>query len=221
MALTGPLAGIGSAPALASATDDSLNVFVRGNDGNIYTLPCTLPLPGMTGAVTPGEWEQLPAVDAIGKPAASARDGWLFVTAVSPDRSSLVIGGTLGGWGGWVSVPIQLSPLDPEPSVALGGSDVRYFGPDRRGLLVSASRWEATYTIGGLLASSAGAVLSRDMSRYDVVGLVDDHGRPGVWWKFNGGSAVNRGFVPPCNYNAPGACAVCGCGQPGTPRCDY
>ena len=27
--------------------------------------------------------------------------------------------------------------------------------------------------------------------------------------------------TPPCNYNAPGTCAQCGCGLPGDPRCDF
>jgi hypothetical protein len=224
ISLVGPLVGIASSPAIASATDDSLNVFVRGNDANVYSLPCTLPLPGLTGAVAPGEWQQLPPVNVIGKPAVSGRDGWLYVTAVGSDRSSWVIGGTSGDhrWGGWVPLPIDhISPLDPEPSVGLGGPDIRYFAPDVRGVLVSMSRWEATYLIGGLLASSAAAVQSRDTSRYDVVAEVDDHGRRGVWWKFNGGVAVDRVFVPPCNYNEPDTCAACGCNQPGTPRCDY
>ena len=54
------------------------------------------------------------------------------------------------------------------------------------------------------------------MTRIDVAALMDDHGHPGVWWRFYGGNT----FTPPCNYNKPGTCAQCGCNVPGSLACD-
>jgi hypothetical protein len=222
-AIPNPMGGTASAPALAGP-DNYLNIFVFGNGGQLFAAFGSLPLPGTGGAVTFGEWQAIPYGFGLGRPNAWGRDGWMFYTVVGTDYTPWVNGWSAEtSWGRWVSLHpgIEISRTDPEPSVGIAGPDARYFAPDRRGLIRSASRWEPSYVIGGLVSSSVGASLSRDYSRYDIAALVDDHGRPGVWWKYNSGVATGSKFVPPCNYNAPGACAVCGCGTPGAPSCDY
>jgi hypothetical protein len=67
------------------------------------------------------------------------------------------------------------------------------------------------------MASPPAVILApHGYARIDVAALIEDHGRPGVWWRF-----FDPGYAAPCNYNLPGACAVCGCNLPGEPACDF
>jgi hypothetical protein len=219
LAITGPSAGVGSAPAIA-AYNARLNVIVRGYDGNLHNLPCTRVGSGAATTIAPDRWQAVLAhwsgQPFIGKPSTNwDGDGtYLYVAAVTADHKGWV-NGFLDAWGFWASIPIELSPLDSDPSIAKAGSDNRYFAADRRGLLIDGTRWDVTYPVGGVPGSAVSAVMSHNGSQIHVAAVIDDHGRPGVWWKFKGG------FVPPCNYNAPGTCGACGCGLAGAPACDY
>jgi hypothetical protein len=214
-----PPKGVASAPAIA-AFDTRLHIFVRGFDDNLYDLPCTRAGAGTLTNLIPDTWQRVlehwNGLPFIGKPSAiwDSEGAYLYVSAVTSDHTGWV-NGFLDHWGQWAPIPIELSSLDDEPSIAFAGSDNRYFAADRRGLLMDGSRWTSpTITVGGVPSSAVSSVMSRDASRIDVAARIDDNGHPGVWWKFKGA------FVPPCNYNAPGACAMCGCGLPGTPACD-
>ena len=71
--------------------------------------------------------------------------------------------------------------------------------------------------MGGVLASAPAVVIApQGVSRIDVAAIIEDHGRPGVWWKFFSGDG---GYTPPCNFNKPGTCAQCGCNGAGEPAC--
>jgi hypothetical protein len=117
---------------------------------------------------------------------------------------------------------LDLAPDDQNPGVAIetvgGAGDVGFFARDRRGLLVNNNRTSHYFALGGVLASPPAVVGIRPGSYYrmDVVALVDDHGHPGVWWKF-----FDRFYQAPCNFNQTGTCAQCGCNGPGQPRCDF
>jgi hypothetical protein len=70
---------------------------------------------------------------------------------------------------------------------------------------------------GGVLASAPAVVWPRNgVKPVDIAAVIDDHGRPGVWSKFLSLDGSDR---PPCNDNAPGTCAQCGCNVPGAPAC--
>jgi hypothetical protein len=94
-------------------------------------------------------------------------------------------------------------------------STMGFFARSRSGLLVNASLYSA-FPLGGVLASPPAAVGgARGPVRLDVAALIEDHGKPGVWWRF-----ADLAYKAPCNYNEPGACAQCGCNLPGAPSCD-
>lgn len=115
--------------------------------------------------------------------------GSLAATAVS----------TLGsGWGDWMPVyRFELSPDDDDPRVAVAGvggvTDLNFFARDRRGVTVDATL--CTGHIAGVLASGPGVVRPR-AAILGSMWAIDDHGRPGVWWRIFG-----RSYKPPCNYN--------------------
>jgi hypothetical protein len=61
-------------------------------------------------------------------------------------------------------------------------------------------------SIGGVLVSPpAVAAIYQASIRTDVAAIIDDHGHPGVWWRYNDGQ-----YKVPCYYNQPGACLACG-----------
>jgi hypothetical protein len=221
VSLGAPDVGAASAPAVVANSAGSLYLFVRGGDGLIYGRTCQAnPAIGYLANCS-GPWAALPQSSSgtfVGKPSASWDPGFagLYVTAVTAQQGAQVIQWSPTSVGAWVDLPFDVVAVDAEPSVsAAGPADASYFAPDTRGLLLQGSRFSGTSTIGGLLASAPAAIRSPDKSRIDVVALVNDHGHPGVWWKFWGG------FSPVCNYNAPGTCGQCGCGVMGTPPCDY
>lgn len=81
-----------------------------------------------------------------------------------------------------------------------------FFARNHQGLLGSDTRLLKFFAIGRLLASPPGVVsIYKTFVRADVAAIIDDHGRPGVWWRYNDGD-----YVPPCHYNLPGTCAECG-----------
>jgi hypothetical protein len=120
----------------------------------------------------------------------------------------------------WTPVsPLDLAPDDPKPGVSVEAQGnfwtMGFFARGRTGLMVNASLSYA-YSLGGTLASAPAAIGSMlGTGRMDVAALIDDHGRPGVWWKF-----FDWAYKAPCNYNQPGTCAQCGCNLPGTMGCD-
>jgi hypothetical protein len=219
ISLGAPAVGAASAPALTASDTGLPQVFVRGSDGLLYHLACQEATE--TGFACADGWDALPASPSgafIGKPSTSWRNfQWLYVTAFTAHGGPQVNGWSQsGGWGVWADLPFDVVAIDAEPSLAASGpGDWHYYAPDTRGVLLDGTRFAGSSTIGGLPSSSPSAVGAIDGSRIDVAALVDDHGHPGVWWKFWGGVS------PACNYNAPGTCAQCGCGMTGAPPCDY
>jgi len=227
--LGAPAVGAASAPALATLDGDALAVFVRGGDGLIYGLDCQdARMLCAASASRADAWRALPPPPEgifVGKPPAVwLLDGSaLMVAAVSDGRIPWVIAGALDGWNAWLSIDtFDLAPDDRNPGVAVetvgNAADVGYFARDPRGLLVNNSRGTHYYPLGGVLASPPAAVGVHPGSYYriDIVALVDDHGHPGVWWKF-----FDRSYQAPCNFNQTGTCAQCGCNGPGQPHCDF
>jgi hypothetical protein len=229
--LGAPASGAASAPAIAALNESWLSIVVRGGDKQIYLLTCTDPEASCAAsAAAPGAWTALPTppVDGFkGKP--STAWAWLdngrelFVSAVGTDNAFWVISERESGWSSWQKMQdLSLAPDDPEPGIAAtAAAVVAFFARDDHGLVEQAniSVQEvngpgALHRLGGVLDSAPAAATSRDGSfHYDIVGIVNDHGRRGVWWKFIGD------YRPVCNYNAPGTCAQCGCGTSAAP-CD-
>jgi hypothetical protein len=226
--LGAPSVGALSAPAIAAQDQQSLTVFARGGDNLIYQLECTDPVTMCAAsAAAVDAWTALPASDVggfLGKPSAAWMadgSGLLMVTAIGVDHAAWIIGPAPNNWGGWLPLHISVSPEDPDPGVALasnaGLGQLNYFTRDENGLLHQKIDSGAMFELGGMPISTPGTVgTARGDLRVDVVALIDDHGHPGVWWKF-----LSTQNTPPCNYNAPGTCAQCGCGLPGDPRCDF
>ena len=81
-----------------------------------------------------------------------------------------------------------------------------FFGRNQSGLLVTDTLALSYFPIGGVLASPPGAVaVYNGHARMDVAAIVDDHGHPGVWWRYN-----DQSYTPPCYYNRPATCLQCG-----------
>jgi hypothetical protein len=225
--LGAPPGGAASAPALAVRDNQSLDVVVLGNDGLLYEMTCTDPAAlCAASAARPDAWTSLPWGPApfVGQPSADwTVDGnWLMVAAVTNNAQAWLMGGLDANFAasGWEPLPLELDPVDPEPHTVVqnvaGGQYL--FARDPRRALVSADFINGVYpALGGVLASAPNVVVARHgVSRIDVVALIEDHGRPGVWWKFFSGDG---GYTPPCNYNLPGTCAQCGCNVPNSPSC--
>jgi hypothetical protein len=194
----------------------------------MYVLNCADPATMCaTSAARADAWTALPSEPSgrtfIGKPSADYQpDGWLMVEAVADDRAARLIGGYLGSFrydSGWIPQAIDLDPADPEPGVAiqLVGANRSLFARNQRHALVTTDGNEIVYPpMGGVLASVPAQVIApHGVSRMDVAALIADHGHPGVWWKF----FSFDGYTAPCNYNAPGTCAQCGCNVPNSPAC--
>jgi hypothetical protein len=155
----------------------------------------------------------------ISKPMALwAEDSWLMVTTVAEDNDGWLIGGTGAGFDGsaWQRLPIDLMDGDPNPGVAVQffAGELGFHGRNARRAHVQSSGTSALPPFGGVLTATPGVVSPRQGEyRIDVAAVIEDHGHPGVWWRFWGG------YTPPCNYNVPGMCAQCGCNLPNTPSC--
>jgi hypothetical protein len=217
--LGAPPSGAASAPALASENSSLLAVVVRGGDGLIYGSICTDTLNDCAaGDAPPTAWSALPPPSSgifVGKPSAVwLRDAaGLTVAAIRDDRVALVMTRVNAGGGDWMSagyVNDHLAPDDPDPGVAISigatPGDVAFFARDRQRLLTSHTLVHSFFSIGGVLASPPATVaIQHGTLRRDVAAIIVDHGRPGVWWRYNDGN-----FAAPCHYNRPGTCAECG-----------
>jgi hypothetical protein len=226
--LGAPPEGAASAPTIIVPPDgQSLSVFVRSADDLIYQLDCQDPATMCAAsAAAANAWTPLPAPTVggfVGKPAATwLADGGPIVSAIGADDTAWIIAPTSDpyDWGTWVQGPLSVSSQDPDPSVALassgGFSDLDLLVRDPNGFVLQAVLGGGQAELGGMPLAALGAVgTARGDVRTDIVALINDHGRPGVWWKF-----LSPQYTPPCNYNAPGTCAQCGCGFAGAPRCD-
>jgi len=223
MSLGAPSSGAASAPVLASESPTSLAVLVRGGDGLIYELAC-MDANVDCSASSQGAWQPLPPPPSsgifVGKPAATwLRDAsGLTVAAITDDRVALVMTRVNAGGGTWLpadTVDVDLSRDDPQPGVAIAMSwipgELDILAANYQGILFTDARQSTSYPIGGVLASPPSAVAIYGLGglvRTDVAAIIDDHGHPGVWWRYNDGN-----YVPPCHYNSPTACLQCGLDQ--------
>ena len=217
--LAAPPSGAASAPALASESPSSLDVFVRGGDGLIYRLACTDAQNDCAGSASgPDAWTALPAPPSgifVGKPSAlwMLDANGLTVAAIRDDRVAMMINRVDIGGSDWVAADnfnAYLALDDPSPGVAITMSstpqDMVFFGRNPQGLLVSESQQSKFFPIGGMLASPPGVVsVYHGAVRTDVAAIIVDHGRPGVWWRYN-----DAAYAAPCYYNRPGTCGECG-----------
>jgi hypothetical protein len=223
--LGAPSVGAASAPTIASRDGGAtLTVLVRGGDGLIYAFECADPVTRCAARAAAAQaWTPLPPPDHfdgfVGKPVAALMpdgSGILYVSAVGLDHQGWLIGST-PDWGGWIPIAISVSADDPDPSVAVASlRPLDYFVRDANGLLVHLHDATIPLEIGGMpitTPSAAGSTVGDH--RVDLAAVIDDHGHPGVWWKF-----LSPQTTPPCNYNAPGTCAQCGCGFTGGLPCD-
>jgi hypothetical protein len=219
VSLGAPAAGAASAPAVAGRVGPLVGVLVLGGDGLVYARLCTDP---QTTMCSGRGWTPLPASPPrfISKPMAVWSDTvWLMVTAVAEDNDGWVIGGNDGGFDGsyWQRLPIDLMDADPNPGVAIQvyAGELGFHGRNARRAHAESTSSGSLPPLGGVLTAAPGVVSPREGDlRIDVAAVIEDHGHPGVWWKFWGG------FTPPCNYNVPGTCAQCGCNLPDTPSCN-
>ena len=219
--LGAPPPGAASAPALASYSPTVLAVVVRGGDGLIYRLACMDAQNGCTAiAAQPNAWMPLPPPPSpsgifVGKPSAfwALDNTKLTVAAVTDDRAVMVMTMVDAGGGQWVraeSISNDLAPDDPDPGVAIATygfpGDVSFFARNQQGLLANETLRETYSSIGGMLVSPPGVVaITHTVIRTDIAAIIDDHGHPGVWWRY-------QDALPafPCYYNRPGACLECG-----------
>jgi hypothetical protein len=212
ISLGAPAVGAVSAPAVAALDGRQLTVIVRASDGLLYQQTCRDPhddcIANVGGFDVDGVdlWTPLDPPPAawsfVGKPNAvwtHDEDGdKLVVTAVGTDGKAhwLVRGPRETDTSGWRELRFpRFGADDPEPAVvalSTTGSfeDLAFLARGSRGLLIRVSPDGTLDRLGGLLASPPGAASAG--ARVVVVGLMNDHGRPGVWWRFAGG------FTPPC-----------------------
>jgi hypothetical protein len=218
-----PPTGAASAPALASQSPKNLAVLVRGGDGLIYRLPCTdADADSVCGpsAARANAWMPLPAPPSpsaifVGKPSAfwALDNTKLTVAAVSDDRAVMLMTDVEAGGGAWDRVPTisnDLAPDDLDPGVAIAPSStpgfVAFFARNQQRLLVSDFFSTTFPSIGGILASPPSvATFIQNGMRTEIAAIIDDHGRPGVWWRYNQNVSLF-----PCYYNRPGTCMECG-----------
>jgi hypothetical protein len=221
--LAAPPVGAASAPALASQSPYSLAVLVRGSDGLIYMLACTdADNDCAASASQPTAWKALPPPPSqttapatfVGKPSAiwTIDASGLRVAAVRNDRSAFLITGIDTATGSWIpATTINADLAHDDPGVAISivntTSDVAFFARNGQGLLLRETMNETSPPIGGVLASPPSVVaMYQGVVRTDVAALIDDHGHPGVWWRYN-----DAGYAAPC-YSAAAAAACPQCG---------
>ena len=179
-------------------------------------------------AARPDAWVALPTTGApgpmISRPTAfwdhgtSRSSSGFYVSAVAQDGNGWLIGGAAAFFDPsyWVHVPLDLDPADPDPGIVVTPG-LGFFARNASHALGNATLNFAYPPLGGVLASAPGfAQAPTGVPRVDIAALMDDHGHPGVWWRFYG----DTGYTAPCNYNKPGTCAQCGCNVPGTLACD-
>jgi hypothetical protein len=195
-------------------------VLVRGGDGLIYQLACADALDDCAAsAAQPNAWKALPPPPAqrifVGKPSAiwSLDDNGLIVASVLDDRTAVYITGIDTTTGAWISasnINRDLASDDPDPGVAITilktPRDVAFFARNRQGLLVNETLGSTFFPLGGVLASPPSAVgVYNGAVRTDVAAIIDDHGHPGVWWRYK-----DDAYDAPCYYNSLTTCRQCG-----------
>jgi hypothetical protein len=208
--LGAPPAGAGSAPALASKSASDLAVLVRGADGLIYLLLCADATTDCAASASqPDAWRALPPPSSsatavfVGKPSAIWPLGsGLIVAAISDERVPLLITGVDTGGSSWIPVDTIRDDIGSDnPGVAITfrtvPGDVSFFTRNQSRLLVTATLGASFPPIGGVLTSPPGAVaVYHGDIRTDVVAIIDDHGHPGVWWRYFDGA-----YKPPCDFD--------------------
>jgi hypothetical protein len=219
-ALGAPPAGAASAPAVAAKDPYTLVVVVRGGDGLIYWLPCTDAIHACVASATgPDAWKALPPPSSgifVSKPSAvwPITNLGLAAAAVRDDGAAQVIMDFDHNVTDWLAPSMlnvngDLAPDDPNPGVAITFNFVpnalTYFARNQQGLLVGDTTNTMSPSIGGVLLSPPAVVtIYYAAVRTDVAAIIDDHGHPGVWWRFNDAS-----YTAPCSdTGAP--CAPCG-----------
>jgi len=219
ISLGAPSVGAASAPALAVQSPDTLAVFVRGGDGLIYWLSCSDATDDCAVSVTQNAWTALPPPPSppgifVGKPAAlwPLDNSGLTVAAVRDTRAVFMMRGLDTGVTSWAPVnPItsDLAPDDPGIAIAIRPEPgyLDFFGRNSRHLLVDDTALSSDSPIGGVLASPPAAVAIHysTIVRTDVTAIIDDHGHPGVWWRYH-----DPNYQAPCYYNSPMTCLTCG-----------
>ncbi|HEY7374515.1 MAG TPA: hypothetical protein VIF57_20295, partial [Polyangia bacterium] len=225
--LGAPSVGAASAPVIAAQDGQLLTVVVRGNDGLIYALACSDPAAMCAASAgRPDAWFALPGSPGtfIGKPSAAfVASGTLYVTAVAFDHTAFLIGSDESGIGfdssDWSRLPgTSFASNDPDPQavVQVYGDAVGFYARGPRGTLIDTSPWSFIVALGGLIESAPGVTPALNGEPWvHIAAVIEDHGQPGVWVKFFGSGAIPA----PCNYNAPGTCAQCGCDLPNKPAC--
>jgi hypothetical protein len=216
--LGAPPAGAASAPALASETPSVLHVFVRGGDGLIYRLVCKNAQQDCApSASSPAAWTALPASPSgifVGKPSAvwMMDSTGLAVAAIRDDRVAMVMTNVNMGGSGWMPVdnlkPYLATDDREDPGIAITmdwmPQNLVFFARNQQDILVSETQQSTFPPIGGVLASPPAVVsVYHAFVRTDVAAIIVDHGRPGVWWRYN-----DQNYAPPCYL--PGTCALCG-----------
>jgi hypothetical protein len=150
----------------------------------------------------------------VGKPSAvwPLENSGLSVAAIRDDRTVLLITGVDSGGSAWVpaaNISADLAPDDPDPGVAIVATptpgDLAFFARNQQGLLAADTVAAKFFSIGGLIASAPGVAAVYTGVRTDVAAIIDDHGHPGVWWRYSDGY-----YKAPCTYNRPGTCLQCG-----------
>jgi len=199
-----------------------LAVVVRGGDGLIYSLMCADAQNGCDASASQPNWIPLPLPPSpsgifVGKPAAlwPLDNTGLTVAAVTDDRAVMLIthvdsAADGASWDRAVNISNDLAPDDPDPGVAIAmlnvAGDVFFYARNQQRMLVSDSLSTTFFSIGGVLASPPSvATLIHNGIRVEVAAIIDDHGHPGVWWRYN--ESVD---LFPCTYNRPGTCLECG-----------
>jgi hypothetical protein len=221
-----PAVGAASAPALAAPDANSLRVAVLGGDGLLYLLECSDPQNlCVTTAGKPNAWiasTAPPPGGFLGPPSIVwlGQDQVLMFAAVGQDHVAYVAGYQASGWGPWTAAPyLDLAPNDPTPGVAINAlgsiSTIGLSGRNSRSILANVGIQVWYPPLGGVLASTPAVVGAQTAYRIDFAALIEDHGKLGVWWKFD-----DLNYHAPCNYNQPGTCNQCGCNMPGQPHCD-
>ena len=225
--LGAPSVGAATAPAIAARDGNSLVIVVLGGDGLFYMMECSDARQLCAGSAgRPDAWMALdapPPGSFVGAPSIVwlPADSTLMVAGVGQDRQAWVVSYGAGGWGNWTAVrTLDLAPDDSKPGVAINAmrsfDTMGFFARHRTGLLVNVGLNDSYPPLGGVLASVPAVVgNTQGTYRIDVAALIDDHGKLGVWWRFD-----DLRYHVPCNFNEPGTCAQCGCNVAGKPRCD-
>ena len=110
----------------------------------------------------------------------------LYVSAIAQDGKGWLIGGADAFFDPsyWIPLPLEVDPADPAPGIVIT-KGLGFFGRNASHALVNGTPTYNYPPLGGVLASAPGvAEAPTGVTRVDVAALIDDHGHPGVWWRF-------------------------------------